>query len=181
MTNKIAIASAAFASLPLAVPDLSNSYDDCILQHMGTAQNEAAVNAIERACIDKTSIAIPPDDFKGGIDADLGNFNTGSGTLEYGLLVTLKNTTNFNITEVVVIIRDKATNAATQYPVRDFDAPLPPGHLLTKLAEPAYRQIIRPGDTRKFFVRINEGKDNPSAFSKHFTWGVMPTKGIPTN
>jgi hypothetical protein len=178
MTNKIAIASAASASLILAVPALANPYDDCILQHMGTAQNEAAVNAIESACIAKTSVAIPPDDFRGGIDADLGNFNTGSGTLEYGLVVTLKNTTNFNITEVVVIVRDKTTKAATQYPVHDFDAPLPPGAWLTKLAKPANRQIIKAGDTRKFFARINEGKNNPSSFTQHFTWGVVPKKGI---
>jgi hypothetical protein len=101
-----AVSAAVFALLTAAAPAFANPYDDCILQHMGTAQNETAVNAIERACIDKTSTAIPPDEnFAGGLGGELGKFNTGSGaSVEYGLLVTFKNTTNFNITEVMVTI-----------------------------------------------------------------------------
>jgi hypothetical protein len=171
--------AAACASLLRTLPALANPYDDCILQHMGTAQNKAAVHAIERACIGKTSIPIPPDDnFAGGIAAAVGNFNTGSGAPEYGLLVTLKNTTNLNVTEVVIAIRNKDTKKAEEYPVHEFDESLPPGVMLTKLAEPAYRQIIKAGETRKFFVRIIEARDNPSEFPKRFTWGVVPTKGI---
>jgi len=170
---------ASCALLLLTVPALANPYDDCILQHMGTAQNEAAVHAIERACIGKTSVPIPPDDnFAGGIAAAVGNFSTGSGAPEYGLLVTLKNTTKLNITEVVTVIRNTDTKKAEEYPVHEFDEPLPPGAMRTKLAEPAYRQIIRTGATRKFFVRITEARDNPSEFPKRFTWGVVPTKGI---
>jgi hypothetical protein len=43
---------------------------------MGTAQNQQAVYAIERACINKTSVEIPPDDaFDGGLGAAVGEFN----------------------------------------------------------------------------------------------------------
>jgi hypothetical protein len=108
----IAVTSGA---LLFADPTLGNPYADCILQHMGTAQNDAGVAAIERACIDNTSIAIPPDDtFAGDLNANVGNFNIGyGGAVEYGLLVTLKNTTNFDITQVVVTIRNKDTQQIT--------------------------------------------------------------------
>ena len=39
-------------------PARVNPYDDCILEHTSTAQNEAAAYAIERAYISKTSIPI---------------------------------------------------------------------------------------------------------------------------
>src|SRR5580704_11295989 len=92
----------------LTVPALGNPYDDCILQHMGPAQNQAAVYAIERACIAKTSIAISRDEvanFEVAANASVGTFNTGF-SLENGLLIELKNTTKFNITEVVVTVHN---------------------------------------------------------------------------
>ena len=160
---------------------LANPYDDCILQYMGTAQNQAAVYAIERACMGKTSVSIPPDDnFTGGLSADVGNFNIGFGGLEYGIVVTMKNTTNYNITEVMVSIINKTTHEVVRYPVTAFHAPLPPGAVITGLGEPAL-QIIKPGQTDRFFVHITEATANPSAFGKTFTWSVMPTKGIPAN
>jgi hypothetical protein len=177
------IATTCAGLLLLTGPALGNPYDDCILQHMGTAQDKAAVNAIERACIAKTSIAIAPNDtFPGGLNANLGKFNTGSGVAEnYGLLVTIKNTTNYNVTEVVVGIKNKGTQENTRYPVDDFQEPFPPGAILTGLAEPALAKIIKPGETRRFFVHIDEAAATPSEFEKKFTRGVMPTKGIPAN
>jgi hypothetical protein len=175
-------APVAIGLLSLSAPALANPYDDCILQHMGTAQNQAAVYAIERACINKTSMPIPPDDnFAGGLTAAVGNFNTGFGALEYGIVVTLKNTTNFNITEVVVTIHNKHSHEIARYPVTAFNEPLAPGALLTGLGEPALTQIIKPGEIRRFFVHINEAAATPSDFGNEFAWGVMPTKGIPPN
>jgi hypothetical protein len=92
MTTKSCIAATVFGLFIGTAPALANPYDDCILQHMGTAQNKAAVDAIERACIAKTSIAIPREEvanFEGGMNAHVGNFNTGFGSLEYGLLVEM--------------------------------------------------------------------------------------------
>lgn len=167
--------------LMLSVPAVANPYDDCVLEHMVTAQNQAAAYAIERACISKTSVPIPPtDDFAGGLGADLGDFNTGNPfQLEYGLAVTLKNTTGFNITEVVVRIRNKNTGEITRYPVSAFSGPLLPGAMLTELGEPGLLQIIKPGETRRFFVHIEERAAASSDFEKAFAWGVTPTKGIP--
>ena len=167
----------------LSHPALANPYDDCILQHMGTAQNQTAVYAIERACIDKTSVPIPPDDnFAGGLNANVGEFNTGDiGGPEHGLVVTMKNTTNYNVTEVIITIINKTTHELTRYPVAAFNEPLPPGMLLSGLGEPALTQIIKPGATRRFFARINEAAAKPSDFGSKFAWGVLPTKGIPPN
>jgi hypothetical protein len=170
--------------LLLTAPALGNPYDDCILQHMGTAQDKTAVNAIERACIAKTSIAIPPDDnFAGGLNANIGKFNTGSGAADNsGLLVTMKNTTIYNVTEVVVRIVNKRTQEIARYPIDSFSEPFPPGTVLTGLGEPALLQIVKPGETRRFFVHIDEAMTQPADdFGKKFTWGVTPTKGIPAN
>ena len=92
----------------------------------------------------------------------------------------MKNTTNYNITEVIIVITDKTTHEVTRYPVSAFTEPLPPGMLLSALGEPALTQI-KPGATQRFFVRINEAAGKPSDFGNKFAWGVLPTKGIPTN
>ena len=86
-----------------------------------------------------------------------------------------------NITEVIVIIHNKATHEITRYPAAEFHEPLPPGALLTGLGEPALIQIIKPGATRRFFVHINEASSKPSDFGNKFDWGVVPTKGIPAD
>jgi hypothetical protein len=183
MTTIFCIAATVFGLFIGTAPALANPYDDCILQHIGTAQNKAAVDAIERACIAKTAIAIPREEvsnFEGGINARVGQFNAGFGSLEYGLLVEFKNTTKYNITEVVVTVQNKDTNKTAEYLVDAFNSPLPPGAVLTELAEPAYRQIIPSGKTWSFFVHINEVASDGD-FGKKFTWGVTPTKGIPPN
>jgi len=168
--------------LVLSTRVLANPYDDCILQNMGTAQNEAAVYAIERACINKASVPIPPDDkFAGALNANAGDFNTGHGSLEHGLVVTMKNTTNYSITEVVVSILHKGTQESTRYTVSSFNAPLPPGAIISKLGEPALTRTIKPGETRRFFVHIDEVLPAHPEFTKKFAWDVMPTKGIPAN
>jgi hypothetical protein len=72
----------------LTAPARANPYDDCILEHMSTAQNEAAAYAIERACISKTSVPITTTPAvlatEGKAWADY--FNTGFG-YSYGLQV----------------------------------------------------------------------------------------------
>ena len=72
------------------------------------AQNEVAAYSIQRACISKTSIPITRT-FDATTDLNAiawpGNFNTGFvGGGGYGLLVSIKNSTSFNITEVVVVV-----------------------------------------------------------------------------
>jgi hypothetical protein len=179
----ICLASAAgLLSLDISAT-IANPYDDCILQHMGTAQNNAAVNAIERACISKTSVAVLQEETEmfEGETASVGRYNMGQGSLEYGLLVELRNTTKFNITEVIVTVRNTHTNKISEYPVDAFNSPLPPGAILSGLGDAALIQIIPSGKTRQFFVSITEGADKPADFGKHFSWGVVPSKGIPTN
>jgi hypothetical protein len=176
----IPLACGAGLSL-LAAPALGSPYDDCILQHMGTAQNQAAVHAIERACIAKTSIGIAE-----GTDlvrATVGKFKMGF-SFQNGLLVELKNTTQFHITELIVTVQNKDTNKITEYPVDSFIMPtdLPPGYVITGLPETiAFMQIIPSGKTRTFFVHVTEVTDKFADFPKKFSWGIILTKGIPAN
>ena len=100
-------------------------------------------------------MAIPRDqktNFLGGLNATVGQFNMGWGRPAFGLLVEFKNTTTFDVTEVVVTVRNKDTGKITEYPVTAFSGPLPPGAIITGLPEPAFNQIIRSGKTISFFL-----------------------------
>jgi hypothetical protein len=171
--------------LLLAAPALANPYDDCVLQHMGNAQIEVAVNAIERACIAKTSIPVSQDEARKLLDGQTtalaGKFNVGGFTPERGLLVELKNTTSFDITELAVTIINKTTQRETTYPVSVFFGTLPPGVMLGKAPEPSASQILPSGKTIRFFVAIHEVTDISTDFPKNFSWSVTPIKGIPPN
>jgi hypothetical protein len=65
------------------------------------------------------------------------NFNTGFGALEYEIVVTLENNTDFNIAELEVIIFNKKTHGITLYPVTRFTEPMPRGAIRTELGEAA--------------------------------------------
>jgi hypothetical protein len=166
-------------------PAHANPYDDCILEHMGTAQNEAAAHSIQRACISKSSISITRT-FDPTADLNAmawpGNYNTGYiDGWKYGLLVRIKNLSTFNITELVVIVRDQKTNKTNEYVVSDFDEPLNGPGLISKEAEPAYRNIIPVGKTRAFLVPATEvTEDAINDFFKRFTWNLRLSKGIPS-
>ena len=178
LLTAIFVSTVIFSQAAVADP-----FDECILQHMGTARDQAAVYSIERACISKTSVAIPYDpDFEGALSANVGSFNTGSGaSINYGLVITLKNTTKFNITSLKVIIRDKLTKKDSEYFVEEFSGPFPPGFIITGLGEPSRLQIIKIGETRDFFVHIGEFVRTPAEFGKKFDWAVMPMRDISVN
>jgi hypothetical protein len=121
-----ALVAAIVTLVASAATGHANPYDDCVLEHMGTAQNEAAVHSIQRACISKSSIVITRIfDPTADLDAKAwpGNYNTGYGW-KYGLLVRIKNLSTFNITELVVVVGDQKTNKTNEYVVSDFGEPL---------------------------------------------------------
>jgi hypothetical protein len=162
-------------------PARANPYDDCILEHMSTAQNEAAAYAIERACISKTSVPITttPDVVATEGKAWADYFNTGFG-YSYGLQVTIKNVTTFNITELVVVVQDRKTGKANEYLLDQFRAPLSGAGIITKVGEPALVSIIPSGKTRSFFVPATEvTEDTVKDFFKRLTWDLRLSKGIP--
>jgi hypothetical protein len=184
MTTKFCSTAAVFGLLIGTAPALANPYDDCILQHMGTAQNKDAAYAIERACISKTSVVIPLEEvrnFEGGIRGNVGQFNVGSGYPEYGLLIEFKNTTKYDITENIITVINNENNKFTEYPVDRLSSVLPPGTWITGLGDPALGQIIPSGKTVTFFVHINEVASSDGDFWKKFSWSARPTKGIPPN
>jgi hypothetical protein len=170
---------AGFGAVALARAASANPYDDCILQYMGKAQDRGAVYAIERACISKTTVPIPNDPSFAGLSANLGSFNMGFGSLAWGLVITLKNTTAYSITQVKVFIRNKATKTDAEYVVDKFDEPLPVGTVLSGLGEPYLEQVIRPGQTQSFFTAISEVAKSADEFGKKYDWFVIPTQGIP--
>ena len=165
----------------LLAPARANPYDDCTLEHMSTAQNEAAAYAVERACISKTSVPITttPDVLAREGKAGSDYFNTGFG-YSYGLLVTIKNATTFNITELVVVVQDQKTSKENEYVIDQFREPLSgPGYYKT-LGEPALVNIIPSGKTRSFFVQATEvTADTVKDVFKRFTWDLRLSKGIP--
>jgi hypothetical protein len=165
----------------LMAPARANPYDDCILEHMSTAQIEAAAYAIERACISKTSVPITaPDVMATEAEAWADYFNTGFGS-SYGLKVTIKNVTTFNVTELVVVVHDRKTGKANEYLLDKFNAPLSGAGIVTKLGEPALVSIIPSGQTRSFFVPASEVSEGTvKDFFKRFILELRLSKGIPT-
>ncbi len=163
---------------------LANPYDDCILQYMAGAQNQTAVYAIERACISKTSVPVP-DTYQAALNAGsgaaYGTFNIGSGSLETGILISIKNSTPFDITEASVSISNKTTGVAKYYDVSRFIGILPAGTFLGGPAEPAFEQVIKAGQSARFFVRLDEVVPAAAQFDKLYQWGIAPVKGIPAN
>jgi hypothetical protein len=149
----------ALGFLVLSTPAVANPYDDCILQHMPTAQNDAAVRAIEMACINKTSVEIPwAQSEVSDTSAKIGMYNTGWGPVApnvYGLVVTMKNTTTYYVTRVIMWVYSSDAHIS-RYDVDSFDEPLPPGVWNSGPGEPSFRQIIKPGETRRFVVPITE-------------------------
>jgi hypothetical protein len=183
----------------------ANPYDDCVLEHLPSAQSEAATFAIERACISKTSIPLNITDVPADLYAkeartidDMKARASGLAYLHgmawvahflspdrlnliYGLLVEIKNSTSFAITELVVTVEDRKTEKTTnEYVISDFDTSLDGPGYISKLADPAQRNIIPVGAARKFFVQASEVTEaTADDFSKKFYWHVRLSKGIP--
>jgi hypothetical protein len=174
------IASAVLLAALIA-PARANPYDDCILEHMGTAKIEEAVYAVERACISKTSVPITStfDELAREGRAWADYFNTGFG-YSYGLQVTIKNTSPFNITELVVVVQDRKTGKVNEYVLNQFHEPLSGSGFVSKPAPPDFQNIIHVGTTRSFFVAATEVTEGTAKdFFKRFTWGLRLSKGIP--
>jgi hypothetical protein len=159
-----------------------NTYDDCILQHVPSAPNTAAVYAVERACIRESSIDIPSGVALSNVIAYAGRYNNGSGTLgSNGLVISFVNSTKFDITGLLVIIRNKSTGQVTQYRVPQNDSGFidAPGVMLAAPPEPAFASIIKASTSRRVFVQIDEPVTTD--FFKESEYGVIPAKGIPTD
>ena len=170
-------------TLALASPAYANSYDDCILRYVAGAQNQTAVYAIERACISKTQVLIPNTFSKAVTNASpayYGSYNIGDGTgLQLVFLISLKNVTPFDLTEVALSIQNRATGYVSSYNVDTFLGVLPPGTFLSGVGEPAFDDIIKVGQTTQFYVKINEQANSSTEFGRLFNWWITPTKGIP--
>src|SRR6185436_5812756 len=79
----------------------------------------------------------------------------------------------------IIVITDKTTHQVTRYPVSAFTEPLPPGMLLSGLEEPALTQIIKPGATQRFFVRISEAAGSPPTMGTNLHGVFCPPKVSP--
>src|SRR5215469_10718500 len=103
-TNRTLFTVAAFAALNLGLA-VASPYDDCILEHIGMTHDRQAVRVLEQACINKTSVPISTSPI--GVNASAGKFRIGELQGDYGLLVTLRNGTNYDITEVLLVLTNK--------------------------------------------------------------------------
>lgn len=179
-TNRTLFAVAALAGLTLGEA-VASPYDDCILEHIGMTHDKEAVRVLEQACINKTSVPISTDPI--GVNASAGKFSMGGLQGDYGLLVTLRNSTNYDITEVLLVLTNKADEQpVNSYRVRGFHDMLPDGVWLAEAPDPAVAGIIKSDSTRRFFVRVDEVADyvaNFSSFWNRFGWYAIGTKAIP--
>ncbi len=175
-TKALCALVAAFSPLTTAN---ATSYDDCILAHMAGTQNKEAAYAIERACISNVSGPIFLHSSLNEL-ASVGMYNTGRvPDPKYGMVVHLENTSRYALTEITIAIYNKASGKKQHnYIVSDFNAPVEPNTLITGLGEPVLTKVISPGETRTFYVPIEEGSDNPNTFSERFGWGIKSLRGF---
>jgi hypothetical protein len=166
-----------------AGPASANPYDDCVLQHVGSAQNQTAVYAIERACINKTSVPMSLTDSGTILDSSrawAGSFNMGSGYLQPGMVFEITNDTHFDITQVKIYVVKIGGGIQHIYKISNFRAPLRTGTFLSGLGEPGLTQVIKSGDSRQFVVEIPYADNKNGNFFKEYSWSVIPSEGIPT-
>jgi hypothetical protein len=155
----------------------ADPYDDCVLEHIGAATIRDAALAIERACINKTSVEI--DDKNQLVSRLLSNDKVSLVTgKNYGLLITTENDGDYAITELKIRIIEMKTSKSHDYIVGEFMEP--PGRPLVELPEPEFSQIIKRGQTRSFFVPITEQAATTEEFAQRYAWVIIWTKGIPS-
>ena len=146
-------------ALSISGPAYADGYDNCILAHMGSTQNQTAAYAIERSCVNSASVPIPEDRIGTtgmNVTAWAGQYNLGYGYLQSGMVLQIKNDTEYNITEVKVVLSPIKGGPPTVYTTTDFSAPDAPGVIKTSLGEPGLIGVIKAGSDRKFFVEMNE-------------------------
>jgi hypothetical protein len=100
---------------------------------------------------------------------------------KHGLLAKFKNSTTFNITELVVVVQDQKSNRTNEYVINSFSEPLEGAGWITGPGDPALMGIMRVGQIRSFFVPATEiTEDTVKDFGQRFTWNLRFSKGIPT-
>ena len=118
-----------------------------------------------------------------GVNASAGKFRIGELQGDYGLLVTLRNGTNYDITEVLLVLTNKANEQpVNSYRVRGFHDMLSDGVWLAEAPDPVVVGIIKADSTRRFFVPVDEVAEyaaNFSSFWNRFGWYAIGTKAIP--
>jgi hypothetical protein len=152
----------------------THPYDDCILKYMGSAQNKEAVYAIERSCINKSSVPIAEKLIVKSAYA--GNYNDGFGSRVKGLVISILNNTKFDITEITVTLTNKANGETDSYPVTLFLEPS--AGITIELPEPGL-VTVKKNSSRTFLVNMDDLRINMDQFAKYYDWDLTATRGIP--
>jgi hypothetical protein len=145
----VTLAIVALAPAALAAPSRADPYDDCILRHVRTSQDYAALQAIKNACISSTTVAVPPGE--GELRVTDVQIN-GAGAFA----VDLHNLSQFVVTELLVTITDKATHDSSWWRLSTH--------------------IERGGNLETEYLRNPSPAEN---FREKYTLAVTATKGIP--
>jgi len=157
----------------------ANPYDDCILQHMASTQNETAAFAIESACISKSSITVPNPVFLPDVKIYGGEFYVGDLYPRTGFVVKFKNSTGYDATELSLVFVDKKTGKQKIYTETNFRSPMMKGSVVTSLPEPGLGSIVKAGVSREVFFEVPDIGKLDEFFKKH-DWGISVTRGIPS-
>lgn len=184
MTGRLIRLIIASCSLHWVSSARANPYDECILHHMGGAQTKEAVYAVERSCINTTTVNLPNDETEklaASSQAVPGSFNDGylSINRKRQLLIRITNVTTFDLTGVLLAVFDRSAKKLHTYSVTSFDGPLPEGAFTTGIGEPALN-VIKAGAQTSFLVDVDDLNVNMANFSKIFNWSIVAAKGIPS-
>lgn len=178
-------ASFLMSACSLAETASANTYDDCILTHIGSNQNQDAIYSIQRACISTSQVTMPPlpagvDTLKG--NAWVGMYNDGTGNKKKQFVSKVLNDTGYNITKMRLVIEDKKTLIEKTFYSTDFSAPIPDGSFLSGVGTPELANIFK--NETMGFVTFDISQDSEieeKDFGKRFFFLIIPELGIATH
>jgi hypothetical protein len=153
------------------------AYDDCILQHIGSAHTQFATFAVESACIGKLSVPIVKGPFT-PVFVEVGDFSGGGPAPVRGIVLRFDNDSDFDVTEVQLSIGDKKSGRKIRFSVYNFESPTPPGAFYTQACEPAKCNIIGSGKSAEVFFPLRWLPASTAEFNTRFDASLELTKGI---
>jgi hypothetical protein len=172
---------AVVLALTLGQPAVASPFDTCVLQHMQGVTSDVAAGSVKEACLRTSETPLPNTALQTLTTMRAVYGKLPPGERGAGLYMSFNNDSGYTITELVLEIQDKTTDARERYVVRLF--PFPPSPPRPGVIDLGYgpdrtpAMMIAPGP-REFYVRIKQSVRDPKKWADVYAWGIVSAKGF---
>ena len=154
---------------------MANAFDDCVLENMRGVTSDLAAKSIKVACLRKSSVDIPKDEFSALTGrAEYADFGPQFGK---GFWIRLENQTSYIVTSVTIDVHVGVSDNQF-FETDDFYTP-EPGVIYTGPPPDPTRSMQIPRFSKVDF-RIITPQPGIDLKKQNFKWGIAAVKGIPT-